>query len=27
VRGKVTANLTGHRDNIKLQRIIVGASA
>jgi len=27
VRGKVTANLTGHRDNIKLQRIILGASA
>ena len=27
VRGKVTANLTGHRDNIKLQRAILGASA
>jgi UDP-3-O-[3-hydroxymyristoyl] N-acetylglucosamine deacetylase len=27
VRGKVTADLTGHRDNIKLQRVIVGASA
>jgi UDP-3-O-acyl N-acetylglucosamine deacetylase len=27
VRGKVTASLTGHRDNIKLQRIILGASA
>lgn len=27
VRGKVTANLTGHRDNLKLQRTILGASA
>ncbi len=27
VRGRVTARLTGHRDNIKLQRAILGASA
>jgi UDP-3-O-acyl-N-acetylglucosamine deacetylase len=27
VRGRVAANLTGHRDNIKLQRIILGASS
>jgi UDP-3-O-[3-hydroxymyristoyl] N-acetylglucosamine deacetylase len=27
VRGRVTANLTGHRDNIKIQQMILGASA
>ncbi len=27
VRGKLTARFTGHRDNIKLQRAILGASA
>jgi UDP-3-O-[3-hydroxymyristoyl] N-acetylglucosamine deacetylase len=27
VRGKVTARFTGHRDNIKLQRVILGAAA
>jgi UDP-3-O-acyl N-acetylglucosamine deacetylase len=27
VRGRVTARLTGHRDNIELQRMILGAAA
>jgi UDP-3-O-acyl-N-acetylglucosamine deacetylase len=27
IRGRVTARFTGHRDNIALQRAILGASA